>query len=68
LLPNVGVIEMQLLEETKMNWASVADVVMAHTALASKLFLGTWMDRMKCLWQDWNDPGVPFLQGSNGWW
>jgi hypothetical protein len=46
LSPNVGTVGVNLLEETKNNHVSVADVVVAYTTL-SGLSLGQWVDRLR---------------------
>jgi len=46
LPPNVGTVEVTLLEETKNNHVAVADVVVAYTTL-SGLSLGRWVDRLR---------------------
>jgi len=66
LQENVGVIEMNLLAETKTNRTKVADVVVAYTTLASGLSLGTWMERLRRLWPDHDDQGVPMIRGADG--
>jgi len=65
LQPGVGVVEMNLLEETKTNRTKVADVIVAYKALASGLSLGIWVERMKRLWPD-AEGDVPFVRGADG--
>jgi len=62
----VGVVEMTLLEETKTNRTSVADIVVAYTALASGLSLGMWLERLQALWPDHVNGDVPLIRGSDG--
>ena len=61
-----GVVEMSLLEQTKSNQTSVADVVVAYTTLTSNLSLGIWIERMAGLWPDTDEPDVAFIRGADG--
>ncbi len=61
-----GVVEMNLLEQTKSNQTSVADVVVAYTTLTSNLSLGIWIERMAGLWPDTDEPDVAFIRGADG--
>jgi hypothetical protein len=56
---NVGVIEMNLLEETKTNRTKVADIV-AYKTLGTGLNLGIWIERLEALWPDHNGQALTY--------
>jgi len=66
LQEGVGVIEANLLPETKTNRTKVADIVVAHTTLATGLSWGKWLERLRRLWPDSTEEGVALVRGADG--
>lgn len=66
LAEGVGMIELLLLEETKSNRTSIADVIVAYESLVTKLSWGKWLDRLRALWPDHVEGDVPIIRGSDG--
>ena len=62
----MGAIQLRLLSQTKSQRTQVADCVIAHTTKFSKLSLGLWIERMRALWPDHADGGVPLIWGGSG--